>query len=151
MNALGQLSLWISIAVAILLVLGSLFALIGAFGLLRMEDYFQRMHPPALASTLGAWCVALASIIYFSALKSSPVLHAWLIPILLSITMPVTTLLLARAALFRKRMAGDDVPAEVSSRRKANSAAARKKKNLEAATLTPGHHQQPKAQHHTQW
>jgi multicomponent K+:H+ antiporter subunit G len=59
----------------------------------------------------------LASIIYFSALKSAPVLHAWLIPVLLAITVPVTTLLLARAALFRKRMAGDDVPAEVSSRR----------------------------------
>ncbi|EXF92795.1 cation:proton antiporter [Pseudomonas fluorescens HK44] len=117
MNELGQLSLWVEIPVAILLVVSSLFALIGAIGLLRLKDYFQRMHPPALASTLGAWCVALASIIYFSALKSSPVLHAWLIPILLSITMPVTTLLLARAALFRKRMAGDDVPAEVSSRR----------------------------------
>ena len=111
------LSLWVEIPVAILLVLGSLFALIGATGLLRMKDYFQRMHPPALASTLGTWCVALASIIYFSALKSAPVLHAWLIPILLAITVPVTTLLLARAALFRKRMAGDDVPAEVSSRR----------------------------------
>jgi multicomponent K+:H+ antiporter subunit G len=61
--------------------------------------------------------VALASIVYFSALKSGPVLHGWLIPILLSITVPVTTLLLARTALFRKRMAGDDVPAEVSSRR----------------------------------
>ena len=33
------------------------------------------------------------------------------------ITVPVTTVLLARTALFRKRMAGDDVPAEVSSRR----------------------------------
>ena len=114
MNA--ELSLWIEVPVAILLVLSSLFALIGATGLLRMKDYFQRMHPPALASTLGAWSVALASIIYFSALKSAPVLHAWLIPILLAITVPVTTLLLARAALFRKRMAGDDVPAEVSSR-----------------------------------
>ncbi|KAF2391842.1 MULTISPECIES: Na+/H+ antiporter subunit G [Pseudomonas] len=112
----GELSLWVEIPVAILLVLSSLFALIGAAGLLRMKDYFQRMHPPALASTLGAWCVALASIIYFSALKSAPILHAWLIPILLAITVPVTTLLLARAALFRKRMAGDDVPAEVSSR-----------------------------------
>jgi len=112
-----ELSLWVEIPVAILLVLGSLFALIGAVGLLRMKDYFQRMHPPALASTLGAWCAALASIIYFSALKSAPVLHAWLIPVLLAITVPVTTLLLARAALFRKRMAGDDVPAEVSSRR----------------------------------
>jgi multicomponent K+:H+ antiporter subunit G len=115
MNA--PLSMWVEIPVAILLVLGGLLALIGATGLLRMKDYFQRMHPPALASTLGTWCVALASIIYFSALKSSPVLHAWLIPILLAITVPVTTLLLARAALFRKRMAGDDVPAEVSSRR----------------------------------
>jgi multicomponent K+:H+ antiporter subunit G len=119
MNA--ELSLWVEIPVAILLVLGGLFALIGATGLLRMKDYFQRMHPPALASTLGAWCVALASIIYFSALKSTPVLHAWLIPILLAITVPVTTLLLARAALFRKRMAGDNVPAEVSSRRTENT------------------------------
>ena len=112
----GELSMWVEIPVAILLVLSSLFTLIGAVGLVRMKDYFQRMHPPALASTLGVWCVALASIIYFSALKSAPVLHAWLIPILLAITVPVTTLLLARAALFRKRMAGDDVPAEVSSR-----------------------------------
>jgi multicomponent K+:H+ antiporter subunit G len=64
----APLSLWVEIPVAILLVLGSLFALIGATGLLRMKDYFQRMHPPALASTLGAWCVALASIIFFSAL-----------------------------------------------------------------------------------
>ena len=113
----AELSLWVDVPVAILLVLGSKFTLIGAVGLLRMKDYFQRMHPPALASTLGAWCVALASIIYFSALNSAPALHAWLIPVLLSITVPVTTLLLARAALFRKRMAGDDVPAEVSSRR----------------------------------
>ncbi|BFT62611.1 Na+/H+ antiporter subunit G [Pseudomonas moorei] len=116
----APLSVWVEILVAILLVLSSLFALIGAIGLVRMKDYFQRMHPPALASTLGAWCVALASILYFSALKSAPVLHAWLIPILLAITVPVTTLLLARAALFRKRMAGDDVPAEVSSRRSEN-------------------------------
>ena len=112
-----MMPLWMEIVVAVLLVLSSVFALIGAVGLLRMKDFFQRMHPPALASTLGALCVALASIIYFSALKSAPVLHGWLIPILLAITVPVTTLLLARTALFRKRMAGDDVPAEVSSRR----------------------------------
>ncbi|MEH6353513.1 Na+/H+ antiporter subunit G, partial [Pseudomonas sp. 3JA] len=72
----GELSMWVEIPVAILLVLSSLFALIGAIGLVRLKDYFQRMHPPALASTLGAWCVALASIVYFSALKSGPVLHA---------------------------------------------------------------------------
>ncbi|AXK57221.1 Na+/H+ antiporter subunit G [Pseudomonas protegens] len=117
MNSLEQLPLWVEVLVAVLLVISSVFALIGALGILRMKSYFQRMHPPALASTMGSWTVALASILYFSTLKSGPVLHAWLIPILLSITVPVTTLLLARAALFRKRMAGDDVPAEVSSKR----------------------------------
>ncbi len=105
-----MMPLWVEASVAVLLVLSSVFALIGAIGLLRMKDFFQRMHPPALASTLGAWCVALASIIYFSVLKSAPVLHGWLIPILLSITVPVTTLLLARTALFRKRMAGTMCP-----------------------------------------
>ncbi|WP_448196829.1 Na+/H+ antiporter subunit G [Pseudomonas putida] len=115
MTEVLELPLWLELVTAALLLLGSLFALIGAIGLLRLKDYFQRMHPPALASTIGAWCVALASIIYFSWLKQGLVLHAWLIPVLLSITLPVTTLLLARAALFRKRMSGEAVPEEVSS------------------------------------
>jgi len=117
MSDTPSLPFWVEAATAALLVISSLFALTGAFGLLRLKDFFQRMHPPALASTLGAWCVALASILYFSALKQAPVIHGWLIPILLSITVPVTTLLLARTALFRKRMAKEQVPAEVSSHR----------------------------------
>ncbi|SHM92877.1 multicomponent K+:H+ antiporter subunit G [Pseudomonas asturiensis] len=112
-----QVPFWAEVLTAVLLVASSLFTLTGALGLLRLKDFFQRMHPTALASTLGAWCVALASIIYFSALKSEPVIHAWLIPVLLAITVPVTTLLLARTGLFRKRMAGEDVPAEVSGGR----------------------------------
>ena len=110
-----DLPLWLELVTAALLLTSSLFALVGALGLLRLKDYFQRMHPPALASTIGAWCVSLASILYFSWLKEGPVLHAWLIPILLSITVPVTTLLLARAALFRKRMSKEAVPEEISS------------------------------------
>ena len=117
MNEVVVLPFWLELVVATLLLIGSLFALVGAVGLVRLKEFFQRMHPPALASTIGAWCVALASILYFSVLKHTPVLHAWLIPILLSITVPVTTLLLARAALFRKRTSGEDVPEEVSSGR----------------------------------
>jgi multicomponent K+:H+ antiporter subunit G len=118
MNTLHELPFWVEVLTAVLLVSSGLFAFTGAMGLLRMKDFFQRMHPPALASTIGAWCVALASIIYFSALREGPVLHAWLIPILLAITVPVTTLLLARTGLFRKRMAGDEgVPPEVSEGR----------------------------------
>lgn len=117
MNSVQEMPIWVEMLTATLLIASSLFTLTGAMGLLRMKDFFQRMHPPALASTLGAWCVALASIIYFSQLESGPVIHAWLIPILLAITVPVTTLLLARTALFRKRMAAEDVPPEVSSTR----------------------------------
>ncbi|WP_277964238.1 Na+/H+ antiporter subunit G [Pseudomonas sp. RIT-To-2] len=113
---MSEVPVWAEIAVGVLLLLGSLFALLGAIGMVRLKDFFQRMHPPALASTLGAWCVSLASILYFSMVRHEPVLHAWLVPILLAITLPVTTLLLARAALFRKRMAGEPVPGEVSSR-----------------------------------
>ena len=106
----ATLPMWIEGAVAVLLVGSGLCSLTAAFGLLRLASFFQRMHPTALANTLGAWCVTLASIVYFSAQDGRLSLHVWLIIILLSITAPVTTVLLARAALFRKRQAGEAVP-----------------------------------------
>ena len=101
---------WIGAVVAVLLIGGGLCLLTAALGLLRLPTFFQRMHATALANTLGAWCVALASIVHFSALDGELALHFWVIVILLSITAPVTTVLLARAALFRKRQAGEAVP-----------------------------------------
>lgn len=97
---------WVEAAVAGLLVLSGVFVVISAIGFLRLPDFFLRMHPPALAYTFGSWCVTLAGILYFSTLESRAVLHPWLIIIMLSITVPVTTLLLARVALFRRRAAG---------------------------------------------
>ncbi|HYD74422.1 Na+/H+ antiporter subunit G [Ramlibacter sp.] len=96
--------------VAVLLLASGLLTLTGALGLLRLRDYFLRMHAPSLAYTLGSWAVALASIVHFTASGSSLSLHVWLVIILLSITAPVTTVLLARAALFRERRAGADLP-----------------------------------------
>ena len=97
---------WAEVVVAALLVLSGGFVVISAVGFVRLRDFFVRMHPPALAYTFGSWCVTLASIVYFSTLESRLVLHPWLIVIMLSITLPVTTLLLARVALFRRRVAG---------------------------------------------
>lgn len=101
------MTLWIEAIVAVLLVMSGLFVLVSALGFLRLPDYFLRMHPPALAYTFGSWCVSLAGILYFSMLESRAVLHPWLVIIMLSITVPVTTLLLARVALFRRRAAGE--------------------------------------------
>jgi len=103
MNA--DVPLWVEAVVAMLLVLSGAFVLVSAIGFLRLGDFFLRMHPPALAYTFGSWSVALAGVIYFSVLESRLVLHPWLIVIVLSITVPVTTLLLARVALFRRRSA----------------------------------------------
>lgn len=100
-----NVAFWVEAVVAILLILSGLFVLISALGYLRLPDFFLRMHPPALAYTFGSWCVTLAGIIYFSAIEKRLVLHPWLIIILLSITVPVTTVLLARVALFRRRLA----------------------------------------------
>ena len=44
-------------------------------------------------------------------------LHVWLVIIVLSITAPVTTIVLARAALFRRRQAGDALPPPLLPRR----------------------------------
>ena len=96
--------------VGLLLVASGMLALLAALGVLRLKDFFLRMHAPALAITLGSWTVTLASIVYFSTSPAGLSLHVWLIIILLSITAPVTTVLLARAGLFRQRRAGDDLP-----------------------------------------
>jgi len=101
---------WIEGIVALLLVAGGLLALTGAIGLLRYGDFFRRMHPPALATTLSALCVTLASSIHFSVLEQQLALHPLLINALLAITAPVTTVLLARAALARGRDMSADVP-----------------------------------------
>ena len=102
-----SIPLWAEIVVAVLLVASALLTLAAAWGLVRLKDFFQRMHPPALTSVGAAWCVTLASIVYFSSLTGEIMLHTWLIIILLSITVPVTAMLLGRAALFRGRQLGN--------------------------------------------
>lgn len=105
------------IVVALLLLGSGLVVLVAALGLWRLPDYFLRMHAPALASTLAAWIVSFASILHFSTRGAGLALHVWLIIIVLSITAPVTTIVLARAALFRRRQAGDALPPPLRPRR----------------------------------
>lgn len=100
--------LWVEVIVAGLLVLSGLLVLVAAIGFARLPDFFLRMHPPALAYALGGWCVAIAAALYFSYLGGRLALHPLLIPIVLSITVPVTTVLLARVSLFRRRVAGSE-------------------------------------------
>jgi multicomponent K+:H+ antiporter subunit G len=90
--------------VAVLLLASGVLVLTAALGLWRLEDFFLRMHAPALANTLASWVVALASIVFFTATSGRLAVHQWVIVVLLCITVPVATALVARAALFRLRV-----------------------------------------------
>ena len=129
---------WVEAVVAGLLVASGLFVVISALGFLRLRDFFLRLHPPALAYTFATWCVTLAGIVYFSTIESRPVLHPLLIIIMLCMTVPVTTVLLARVALFRRRAAGAaDVPPPLTPRRDTSIPRTRAEGEFEPDTAAP--------------
>ena len=111
MNHLDALPPWTAITVAVLVLLGALFAFVGSIGLLRLKDFYQRVHAPTLASTLGTFFMLAASITCFSVLHSRPIFNEILIGVFLTLTTPITLMLLVRAALARDREEGtQDVP-----------------------------------------
>ncbi|HET9949237.1 MAG TPA: monovalent cation/H(+) antiporter subunit G [Longimicrobiales bacterium] len=98
-----EMPLWVTVPASLLLVTGGSLALIGAIGLLRLPDFFSRMHPPTMGTTLGVGCVLLSSMLVSSALRGRPVVHEVLITVFVIMTTPVTAMLLARAARHRDR------------------------------------------------
>ncbi|PZN31960.1 MAG: cation:proton antiporter [Proteobacteria bacterium] len=99
----AELPLWATIPAAVLLVTGGLLTLIGSIGLLRLKDFYSRMHPPTMGMTLGSGCVLIASMIISTAILHKPVIHELLITLFVVITSPVTAMLLMRAAAYRDR------------------------------------------------
>lgn len=108
------LPLWLDIFISVVVVLGALIALIGSSGLLRLKTYFERVHAPSIIATMACWCIMHATVIYFSVQEHKLAVHAILIAIFIAITVPVTTIFLMRAALFRARRSGEDVPPSLS-------------------------------------
>ncbi|MGD9507074.1 MAG: monovalent cation/H(+) antiporter subunit G [Geminicoccaceae bacterium] len=104
MSELSELPPWAAIVTAMLVLLGAGITLIGSLGLLRLKSFYERVHAPTLGTTLGTGCIVLASMICFSALQTRPVLHEILIAVLVTVTTPVTLMILVRAALFRDRV-----------------------------------------------
>jgi multicomponent K+:H+ antiporter subunit G len=104
----GALPPVVATLVALLVVLGAAFALIGSFGLLRMPTFYERVHPPTMGTTLGVAATLAASMLLFSVLESRPVLHEIVIGVFAIVTTPVTFMLLVRAAVHRD--ASDRVP-----------------------------------------
>jgi multicomponent K+:H+ antiporter subunit G len=103
MTPMPEVPLWAAVPIAALLLLGAGLTLIGTIGLLRLPSFFERIHAPTLGSSWGAAGILLASMTYFSVLGGRLVVHELLIGMFVTVTTPVTLMLLGRAALFRAR------------------------------------------------
>lgn len=111
MGLVVDIPLWGAVAVAFFLIVGASLTLIGAIGFLRLPTFYERIHAPTLGTSWGIGGIMLASMIYFTLSTQRFVLHEILIGIFVTVTTPVTLMLLARAALHRDRAEGNpDVP-----------------------------------------
>lgn len=85
-------------ACSVLLLIGALFMLIGALGVLRFPDLYMRISASTKASTLGAGFALMALAIHFNELGVT--MRAGATIIFLVITGPVAAHLISRAAYF---------------------------------------------------
>src|SRR5690349_4868486 len=111
MSAAGNLPAWAALLTALLVLVGAAVTLIGSLGLLRLGNFYARVHAPTLGTTAGMASILAGSALCFSLLEARPVVHEILIAVFVTLTTPVTLMLLVRAALYRDRTEGSrDVP-----------------------------------------
>ncbi len=83
---------------AALILIGAFFLLVGAIGMVRLPDFYMRLHAPTKASTLGVGGVLLASLLLGWSQGRFGVSEL-LITLFVFVTAPVSANLLAQAAL----------------------------------------------------
>ena len=104
--AAATLPLWLEIIGAVLVLAGAALALLGSSGLLRLPTFFERVHAPSIVATLGCWLIMHGTVLYFSVVDRGLALHALLIAVFVAISVPIMSVFLMRAALFRARQMG---------------------------------------------
>ncbi len=102
----------IEILVSILILVGALFTFIGSLGLVRLPDFYSRLHAPTKATTLGVGSLLLASALWFSTQGEAVSLHELLIVLFLFITAPISAHLLAKSALHLRLKGAAAPPAD---------------------------------------
>lgn len=87
------------IILSALIIIGAIFTLVGSIGLVKLPDFYMRLHAPTKATTLGVGAILIASAVFFSLTGEGLSLHELLITLFLFITAPVSAHLMAKAAL----------------------------------------------------
>lgn len=88
----------VEIIVSFFLLAGAGFALIGSIGLVKLPDFYSRLHGPTKSTTLGVGGMLIASATHFSTGPGTS-LHELLVTMFLFMTAPVSAHLLCKAAM----------------------------------------------------
>lgn len=104
---------WAALLTSLFVLTGAGLALIGCIGMLRFQSFYQRVHAPTLGTSLGTMFTLIASMIYFSVSGDRLVIHEILIAIFVTVTTPVTLVLLVRASRYRDLAEGTESAAGI--------------------------------------
>jgi len=99
----------------ICLLAGGFFCIVGGIGLIRMPDFYTRMHAASVTETLGAGLLLLGLMIQAGLTLVTAKLV--MIGLLIFFTSPAATHALAKAALFRGLKPLQAPPENASSKR----------------------------------
>ena len=91
----------LEIICSLFLIIGGVFILLGSYSMVKLPDFYTRLHGPTKASTLGVGSVIVAAII-FAISHGSLSLKELIIALFLFITAPVAAHMLAKASLHAK-------------------------------------------------
>lgn len=86
------------IVAAGLILIGTLFGLFSAIGLIRLPDVYTRSHAASKSATLGVLCVLLGTFLYFLFVDGYVSIRLILGIFFVFLTAPVTAHLICRAA-----------------------------------------------------
>ena len=87
----------LEIITSVLLLIGAFFILVGSVGLVRLPEFFMRLHAPTKSSTLGVGGILLASMAF--AFNEGVLIHELIITLFVFVTAPVSAHVLSQAAL----------------------------------------------------
>jgi len=88
--------------ISILLLIGGTFVLVGSIGLVKMPDFFMRLHGPTKATTLGMAALLTAAMIFFSTTQAGLSVKEILISLFLLLTAPVSAYMMIKSAIHHK-------------------------------------------------
>ena len=83
----------------IFIVMGSVFVLIGGIGLIRLPDFYTRIHAAGITDTMGAWLILIGLV--FSAGWTLVTAKLLMLLFFLAATSPLASHALAKAAIIR--------------------------------------------------